>query len=99
MKLGGNLPLGHDALLFLIGGMGSFICPVTHSCTHQGLYLPSHGLVWGKSKYSKLEDQLYPGSSRGGGGRSSPCWGDGMQNQVCRAPGLEEFYPMVSEKM
>ena len=26
-KLGGNLPPEHDALLFLIRGMGSFICP------------------------------------------------------------------------
>ena len=29
MKLGGNLPLGHDALLFSISGTGSFLCPVT----------------------------------------------------------------------
>ena len=31
MKLGENLPPGHDALLFLIGGTGSFICPFTHT--------------------------------------------------------------------
>ena len=29
MKLGGNLPPGHDALLFSISGTGSFICLVT----------------------------------------------------------------------
>ena len=28
MELGGNLPLGHNALLFSISGMGSYICPV-----------------------------------------------------------------------
>ena len=28
MNLGGNLPPGHDALLFSIRGTGSFICPV-----------------------------------------------------------------------
>ena len=28
MKLGGNLPSGHDALLFLISGTGSFLCSV-----------------------------------------------------------------------
>ena len=31
MKLGGNLPQGHDALRFLISSTGSFICPVTQT--------------------------------------------------------------------
>ena len=31
MKLGGNLPPGHDALLFSISGVGSFICPVAET--------------------------------------------------------------------
>ena len=31
MIAGGNLPLGHDALLFSISGMGSFICPVAQT--------------------------------------------------------------------
>ena len=31
MKLGGNLPPGHDALLFSISGTGSFICPVAQT--------------------------------------------------------------------
>ena len=32
MKLGGNLGLGHDALLFSICGTGSFMCPVAQTC-------------------------------------------------------------------
>ena len=56
-KLGGNLPLGRDALLVSISGTRSFICPVAqtrldiprslitqshrHGWAYQGLYLPS----------------------------------------------------------
>ena len=58
MKLGGNLPLGHDALLFSTSGMGSLICSLAqtrldipmplitqshrHGWTYQCLWLPSH---------------------------------------------------------
>ena len=39
MKLGGNQPLGHNALLYSISGMGSFICPVTQ--TRLDIYRPT----------------------------------------------------------
>ena len=66
MKLGGNLPPGHDVLLFSISGTGSFICPVTqtrldiprplitqshrHGWTYQGLGLPCHTDTAGNTK-------------------------------------------------
>ena len=66
MKLAGNLPLGHDALLVSISGTGSFICPVAqirldipmplitqyhrHGWTYQDLWLPSHTDTAGHTK-------------------------------------------------
>ena len=66
MNLGGNLPLGHDALLFSISGTGSFICPLSqtgldiprplitqsdrHGWTYQGIWLPSHTDTAGHTK-------------------------------------------------
>ena len=47
-KLGGNLPSGHDALLFSISDTGSFIYPVAQTW----LDIPSHGPLVGKSKCS-----------------------------------------------
>ena len=59
IKLGRNLPPGHNALLFSTSGTGTFIYPVTqtrldiprslitqshrHGWTYQGLWLPNHG--------------------------------------------------------
>ena len=66
MKLEGNLPLGHDALLFSITGTGCIICTVAqtlldiprplitqshrHCWTYQGLWLPSHTDTAGHTK-------------------------------------------------
>ena len=48
MKLGGNLPLGHDALRFLINGTGSFICPVADTAGHTKAFIyPVMDNRWG----------------------------------------------------
>ena len=48
MKLGGNLWPWHDAHLFSICGIGSFIYPVAQTwLANEALYLPSHGGLGG----------------------------------------------------
>ena len=48
MTLGGNLPLGHDALLFSTSGTGYFICR-----------LLSHGpFGWGESRWSVFQCEV-----------------------------------------
>ena len=64
MKLG-NLPPGHDALLFSTSGIGYLYAQShRHGWTYQGLLLPSHGrfglVYWG------LTPQQQPGSYQGG---------------------------------
>ena len=55
MKLGGNLPLGHDALLFLKSGHGSFICPVTQTRLDiPGPLFTQSSTTGGKSKCSGM---------------------------------------------
>ena len=52
MKLGGNLPLEHDALLLSISGTGSCMCSVAQTRLDIPRPLPSHGPLGGKSKCS-----------------------------------------------
>ena len=50
MKQRGNLPPGHDALLFSVSDTGSFICPVTQTRLDIPRPLPSHTDTAGHTK-------------------------------------------------
>ena len=59
MKLGGNLPLGHNALFFLITGTGSRICPVAQTrWTYQGFWFPIHGPLGGESQSAPAQGRF-----------------------------------------
>ena len=60
MKLGGSLPLGHDALLFSKSGTGSFICPYTAGQTKAFIYpVMNHWVMVSYIIYITNEFQLF----------------------------------------
>ena len=76
MKLGGNLPPGHDALLFLISGTGSFICLVAQT----RLDIPTRLLFtqsWTTGGKSKRSCTRQIQTADGGGGDLLPNGGGG----------------------
>ena len=59
VKLGRNLPLRHNALLFSIGGMGSIICPVTQTRLDipKPLTRQSWTTAWSPGKVEPFSDE------------------------------------------
>ena len=99
MKQGGNLPPGHDALLFSISGTGSFECPVAHTRLEaRHGYLPSHGLFtrdWVNKSLGLGEPRLLFTQSRtfwGGGGKLLRREVDCTDYKMCALkPGMISF--------
>ena len=74
MKLGENLPPGHDSLLFSISGMGSCICPVAQTRLDilRPLFTQAITVVFWLQRYATIE-QLFS-QPFGGKPKKLPFW-------------------------
>ena len=64
MKLGGNLPPGHDALLFSVSGTGSVICPVAQTRLDMPRPLFTQSWTTGGSQSAPAQGRFEPPTCR-----------------------------------